>query len=154
MIREALAIALHIRRAERKHPNFPDMVARKHTTFRSLQQRMDAVKTQNDSGAETMASVLEEECAELFCDMYKKRWRRAERELFDIIAVCWRIYKFIRARKREQYNRVASYLRYRRMLQHRQLIQGELFPHYGQDPCRFSPFSLENPTNSFMGVMP
>lgn len=105
-----------------------------------------------------MASVLEEECAELFCDMYKKRWRRAERELFDIIAVCWRIYKFIRARKREQYNRVASYLRYRRMLQHRQIVQGELFQrncntNYCADPFSCTPVSGTTVYNG-MGVMP
>ena len=128
MIHEALAVASHIRKAVHKHPSFPENVVVKHTTYRSLSQRLDSVRLQNDNGRETISSVLDEECAELFCAIYKKRWHKAESELLDVIAVLFRVWKIIKARKRERYNRIASYIRYRRMLRYKYIIQDELFP--------------------------
>lgn len=143
MIREALAIIRHVRNAERKHPSFPELIAKKHTTSRAMTQRMNSAKSQNDSGGETISSVLEEECAELMCAMHKRRWRSAESELLDVVAVCWRIYKFIRAKKRERYNRVVSYLRYKMMLERKILVQEELFPDFMHNDPIMNPMGVQ-----------
>ena len=122
-IREAVAIELNLRRAESKHPTFPEMACQKHTTYRALAQSRDYWRKVNDSGRETVTSVLSEEIAELLCELFKKRWGRAEKELLDVIAVCFRLWRIIRRKRKERYNRVVSYLKYKRMLRYSKIQQ-------------------------------
>lgn len=140
-IREAVAINLNILKAESKHPAFPEMACQKHTTFRALAQSRDYWRKVNDGGRETVASVLNEEIAELLCELFRKRWGRAEKELLDVIAVCFRLWRVIRRKRKERYNRVVSYLKYKRMLRYNQIQQLQ-FP-YTQDidPITFLPKS-------------
>lgn len=140
-IREAVAINLNILKAESKHPVFPELACQKHTTFRALAQSRDYWRKVNDSGRETVTSVLSEEIAELLCELFKHRWGRAEKELLDVIAVCFRLWRVIRRKRKERYNRVVSYLKYKRMLRYNQIQQLQ-FP-YTQDidPITFLPKS-------------
>ena len=141
-IREAVAIELNLRRAESKHPTFPEIACQKHTTYRALAQSRDYWRKINDGGRETVSSVLNEEIAELLCELFKKRWGRAERELLDVIAVCFRLWRIIRSKRKERYNRVVSYLKYKRMLRFNQ-IQHLQFPYEGSDvdPITYLPIS-------------
>lgn len=126
MITEAIKIKQNLSRAERKHPKFPELVCARHTTYRSLVQNRDFYTEMNDKGKETIASVLGEEVSELLCEMFKKRWGRAEKELLDVIAVCFRIWKIIRKEKKSRYNKIVSYRKYKKMLEHRTLVQSEM----------------------------
>ena len=141
-IREAVAIELNLRRAESKHPTFPEIACQKHTTYRSLVQSRDYWRKINDGGRETVTSVLNEEIAELLCELFKKRWGRAEKELLDVIAVCFRLWRVIRRKRKERYNRVVSYLKYKRMLRFNQIQQIQ-FPYEGSDvdPITYLPIS-------------
>ena len=141
-IREAVAIELNLRRAESKHPTFPEMACQKHTTYRALAQSVDYWRKVNDCGRETVSSVLNEEIAELLCELFKKRWGRAEKELLDVIAVCFRLWRVIRRKRKEPYNRVVSYLKYKRMLRFNQIQQLQ-FPYEGSDvdPITYLPIS-------------
>ena len=141
-IREVVAIELNLRMAESKHPTFPEIACHKHTTYRALVQSRDYWRKINDGGRETVTSVLNEEIAELLCELFKKRWGRAERELLDVIAVCFRLWRVIRRKRKERYNRVVSYLKYKRMLRFNQIQQLQS-PYEGSDvdPITYLPIS-------------
>ena len=118
MIQEIFRLRRHLKNAVVKHPSFPKSVVLKHTTFNALYKNRDKFRRINDSGNETVASVINEEVSEMLCEMYKGRWHRAEAEWYDCIAVMLRVLKMIKCKKMERINRIASHLRYRRMLEH------------------------------------
>ena len=91
----AIEIFRHTRKAKRKHPSFPTRIMNAKTTRRAVALKCAYWKSLNDSGKETVNSVLQEEVCELMDSMYSGRWKLALSELYDVIAVLLRIRKDI-----------------------------------------------------------
>lgn len=106
----------NLKKALKKHPTFPERIVNPHTTYRAMVQSREYFQRMNDAGRETVASVINEEVGELLCEMHKRRWRRAEKEWLDVVSVLIRTYFIIKRKKKERYNEIMSYIRYRRML--------------------------------------
>ena len=117
MLSIMFSIYKNLKKALKKHPIFPERIVNPHTTYRSMVQNREYFQRMNDAGKETVASVIYEEIGELLCEMHKRRWRRAEKEWFDVVSVLIRTYFIIKRKKKERYNEIMSYIRYRRMLQ-------------------------------------
>lgn len=136
MLSIMFGIYKNLKRAMKKHPTFPEKIVNPHTTYRAMAQNREYFQRMNDAGRETVASVINEEIGELLCEMHKRRWRRAEKEWLDVVAVLIRTYFIIKRKKKERYNEIMSYIRYRRMLQFNKIEQPMILhdcsmcPHY------------------------
>lgn len=135
MLKTLIEIIRNYKRALKKHPTFPSVVASPHTTYRSLRMCKEYFQRVNDEKKESISSVLNEETSELMCELFKKRWRRAEKEWIDVISVMIRIYLVIKREKKRKYNEIVSYRRFKRMLRTKTLVQGELFGNECNDKC-------------------
>jgi len=127
MLSIVFGIYKNLKKAMEKHPTFPERIVNPHTTYRAMVQNREYFQRMNDAGRETVASVINEEICELLCEMHKCRWRRAEKEWLDVVSVLIRTYFIIRRKKKERYNEIMSYRKYRRMLGFNTLLQADLF---------------------------
>lgn len=102
------------RNAIRKHPKFPHKIVKSKTTYLSLRMKKNHYTRQNDEGKETVASVFYEETSELLCELFKKRWRRAEKEWLDVIVVMFRVWFMIQREKAKHEKALKARLKNRR----------------------------------------